>query len=67
MSKPITKLTPAGLVHRPSSELDIFADYVVATPAWIVFDEKISVSLDELEQNNRQYWIPQAVRKSLGR
>ena len=67
MSKPTTKLTPAGLVHRPSSELDIFGDYGIATPAWIAFDEQISVRLDELEQRNRQYWVPQAVRKSLGR
>lgn len=69
MVAPIQNPTPAPatLIHHPSTALDDLCRFTLASPGWAQFDEQISRQLTAFEEQNRGYFTPQAVRKSLGR
>jgi hypothetical protein len=67
MTQPITKTAKQPLVHHPSDALDHFGSYDATSAAWVAFDEQLTVQLRKLEDENRQYWTPKAVRRSIGR
>ena len=67
MTQPITKTAKQPLVHHPSDALDSFCRCDETFAAWVAFDEQLSEQLHKLEEENRQYWTPKAVRRSIGR
>jgi hypothetical protein len=67
MLAPTQKVAPKPLVHHPWAVLDDLCSFTNATPHWLIFDEQISEQLKSLEDANRKYWTPKAVRQSLGR
>jgi hypothetical protein len=67
MLKPAEIKTAPPLVHHPWTVLDDLCSFDLANPAWAEFDERISEQLRQLEEKNRAYFTPQAVRKLLGR
>ena len=67
MLAPTQKTAPAKLVHHPSTVLDDLCVHTLASPAWAQFDEQITQRLAAFEEQNRQHFTPQAVRKSIGR
>ena len=67
MTQPITKTAKQPLVHHPSDALDSFGCYDDTSTAWVAFDEQLTEQLHKLEEENRHYWTPKAVRRSIGR
>ena len=67
MLAPTQKTAPAKLVHHPSTLLDDLFVHTLASPAWLQFDEQIAQQLAAFEEQHREYFTPQAVRKSIGR
>lgn len=67
MLAPTQKPALTTLVHHPSAVLDDLCSFKNATPGWLIFDEQIREQLSALEEANRKYWTPKAVRQSLGR
>ena len=67
MTQPIAKTAKQPLVHHPSDALDNFCRCDDTSTAWVAFDEQLSEQLKKLEVENRRYWTPKAVRRSIGR
>ena len=67
MTQPIAKTVPQPLVHHPSDALDSFCRCDDTSAAWVAFDEQLTEQLQKLEEENRRYWTPKAVRRSIGR
>ena len=67
MTKPITKKAAPPLVHHPSDALDTFGRYDATSTSWVAFDEHLTQQLTKLENANRPYWTPNAIRRSIGR
>lgn len=67
MTQPIAKTAKQPLIHHPSDALDLFCRCDESSAAWVAFDEQLTEQLLKLEESNRQYWTPQAVRRSIGR
>jgi hypothetical protein len=66
MLKPAEK-TATTLIHHPTAVLDDLCAFDLANEAWALFDEQITAQIRGLEEANRAYFTPRAVRESLGR
>lgn len=67
MLKPIANPTAPPLVHHPSDALDLYGRYDATSTPWVEFDRHLSEQLGDLEEKNRRYWTPKAIRRSIGR
>jgi hypothetical protein len=67
MTQPIANTASRPLVHHPSDALDSFCRCDETFTAWVAFDEQLTEQLQKLEEENRQFWTPKAVRRSIGR
>jgi hypothetical protein len=67
MTQPTLKTAPQPLVHHPSDALDSFCRCDDTSATWVAFDEQLTGQLHKLEQANRRYWTPKAIRRSIGR
>ena len=67
MTQPTLKSTAQPLVHHPSDALDSFGRYDDTSAAWVAFDEQLTEQLCQLEKENRRFWTPKAIRRSIGR
>ena len=67
MTKPITKKADLPLIHHPSDALDTFGRYDATSTPWVAFDQHLTEQLTSLEDKNRRYWTPKAIRRSIGR
>ena len=67
MTQPIAKTAQQPLVHHPSDALDSFCRCDETFAAWVAFDLELTEQLQKLEEQNRRYWTPKAVRRSIGR
>jgi hypothetical protein len=66
MLAPTQKPAPA-LIHHPWTVLDDLCAFSLANEAWARFDQQISEQVAAFEEDHRQNFTPNAVRKSLGR
>jgi hypothetical protein len=67
MTQPTLKSAAQPLVHHPSDALDSFGCYNDTSAPWVAFDEELTEQLRQLEEENRRYWTPKAIRRSIGR
>jgi hypothetical protein len=67
MTQPTTKTAKQPLVHHPSDVLDQFGCYDATNSPWVAFDEHLTEQLGKLELENRRYWTPKAIRRSIAR
>jgi hypothetical protein len=67
MTQPVTKTAKQPLIHHPSDVLDSFGRYDETSTAWVAFNQQLTEQLKKLEDENRPYWTPKAIRRSIGR
>ena len=66
MTKPALKTAAQPLVHHPSDALDQFGCFDSTNTSWAAFDCDLSDQLQKFEEENRRYWTPKALRRSIG-